>query len=333
MGLFFIIRNNAMPENDNEEKPQTIAQRLISNLQPAEAKVESADEEIQIDDSGVIDKTDDSKYEDSLVTEELAEALHLSKSLIGKPLKEAGKSIKETYSWANENNKKLIQLETKLSNIEGQLSTKQVKEAETAANLETKNQLGKMPDPLEKPEEFAEWLEKRDEIKEQKMLKVFEEKTKGIVKSFDDNPKLKQAEEIAAQNTWNQINESIQTNLPKDMKADDVLNAFFENNPEEDLYIKVGDQKISIYDGKPRKFVADVLTWLKSQSYDSLKNQKDSDVIKKIQKKTKENLEKISSRTVLKTNVTTRKEGDEKPESIGRRLADKLQASQRLKVG
>jgi hypothetical protein len=117
------------------------------------------------------------------------------------------------------------------------------------------------------------------------------------------------------------------------MKADDVLNAFFENNPEEDLYIKVGDQKISIYDGKPRKFVADVLTWLKSQSYDSLKNQKDSDVIKKIQKKTKENLEKISSRTVLKTNVTTRKEGDEKPESIGRRLADKLQASQRLKVG
>jgi hypothetical protein len=320
-----------MPEIDNEEKPQTIVQRLTSSLKPAEAKVETTEEEIKIEESED-DIQPDTKIENSLVTEELATAMNLPKGMIGKPLSDVGKSYRESLSWANSNNQKLISLEAKLSTLEGQLSTKQVKEAEAAANLETKNQLGKMPDPIEKPDEFAEWLEKRDQIKEQKMLKVFEEKTQGIVKSFDDNPKLKQAEEIAAQNTWNTINKNIQSSLPKDMKAEDVLNAFFENNPEEDLYIKVGDQKISIYDGKPRKFVADVLTWLKSQSYDSLKNQKESDVIKKIQKKTKENLEKVGSRTILKTSVTTRKE-EEKPETISGRLAARLKTSQRLRAG
>ena len=320
-----------MAKVDNEQSAQTIAQRLTSNLKPAEAKVETTEEEIEIEESEDNIQTD-TKIENSLVTEELATAMNLPKGMIGKPLSEVGKSYRESLSWANSNNQKLISLETKLSALEGQLSTKQVKEAETAANLETKNQLGKMPDPIEKPEEFAEWLEKRDQIKEQKMLKVFEEKTQGIVKSFDDNPKLKQAEEIAAQNTWNTINKNIQSSLPKDMEAEDVLNAFFENNPEEDMYIKVGDQKISIYDGKPRKFVADVLTWLKSQSYDSLKNQKESDVIKKIQKKTKENLEKVGSKVKLKTDVTTRQE-EEKPESIAGRLVTKLKASQRLRAG
>ena len=64
-----------MAKVDNEQSAQTIAQRLTSNLKPAEAKVETTEEEIEIEESEDNIQTD-TKIENSLVTEELATAMN-----------------------------------------------------------------------------------------------------------------------------------------------------------------------------------------------------------------------------------------------------------------
>jgi hypothetical protein len=323
-----------MAKVDNEQSAQTIAQRLTSNLKPADAKVETTEEEIEIEESEDNIQTD-TKIENSLVTEELAIAMNLPKGFIGKPLLDVGKSYRSSLSWANDNNKKLIDLEKKLETIQEQLTAKEQTKADETAAAKIESELGEIPDPVEDKAGFNKWMLA---FKAQAILeatKMSETKSNDILKnSLENNPQLKQAEEIAAQNTWKNISDSIQSSIPKDMKAEDVLNAFFEDVDEEDLYIQVGKEKVSIYDGKPKKFVNDVLTWLKSQSYDSLKNQKESDIIKKIQKKTKENLERANPKNSLKTNIINRKpDDDDKKETIAGRLAAKLQASARLRTG
>jgi hypothetical protein len=325
-----------MPD-DNEEKSQSIVKTLITKNTPAQqednSNVDVEEKEVQSDDSSAEGKGEDSKIEDSLVTDELAKLLNLPKGFIGKPLSTVGKSYRESLTWGNENNKKLIDLEAKLTTLEGQLSQTQIKKTEEEANKETAKQLGKSPDPVEHPEEFYTWLEKRDSLMEEKFNKILESKlgtaSKELLKSIDDNPILKQAQEQALERTETIIYQKIQEALPKKdgketIKAGDVIDVWFDYK----YMVEAG-----IYKNRPDKFVRDVLTWLKAQSYDSLKNQKESDIIKKIHKKTKENLEKVS-KTKLPIIINPRKdEKEEEVETIAGKLRAKLERQARLSTG
>lgn len=329
-----------MADTDNG---QSIVKNLITKNTPTQQEEDSnvdvkREEELEVEDSSANGK-DESEIENSLVTEELVKTLNLPKGFIGKPLSEIGKSYRESLSWGNENNKKLIQLETKLQTLEGQLSQSQIKNTEEAATKETEEKLGEAPDPVEDPKGFKAWLSKRDSLIEEKITKILENKldnkSKELLKSVDDNPILKQAQEIAAERTESMIYEKIQEALPKTkdgketMKANDVLDAWFEDN-EEDYAELV---KSGVYKNRPEKLVRDVLTWLKAQSYDSLKNQKESEIIKKIHSKTKENLESLGKKTKTQFQTQPRKTGDEGKETVVSRIVEKLQAQKRLSMG
>ena len=319
-----------MPDTDNS---QSIVKTLIAKNTPAEQskpEEQSTDKEIEIEESEVNDQTDNSKIENSLLTEEFVKALRLPNNFIGKPLKEAGNSNKELYRWANENNKAVLQLKDQVKALSEQLTAREMKEVGKSANEITEEELGKIPNQFDDPSGFAKWLLAFGKQISEEAEKKSEAK---ISKKFEDNPQLKQAEEIAFRKTWDSIAETIQAALPTGLKAAEVLNAFLDDNDQEEMYVTIGDKKISIYDGKPKKFVNDVLRWLKAQSYEDLKNQKESELNKIIHKKTKENLEKLNTKTAIRTNVTTRKDGDEKPETVATRLVAKLQESQRLRAG
>jgi hypothetical protein len=325
-------------EKDTEQKSQSIVKSLIAANTPltkednskSEEEIINNEEEIQSDETSANKgKEDDSKVEDSLITDELAKLMNLPKGFIGQPLSSIGKSYRQSLTWGNENNKKLIQLETKLQTLEGQLSESQIKKTEEAANKETIKQLGKPPDPVNEPEEFSAWLEKRDSIMEEKFTKILEKKSQELLKSVDENPHLKQAQEIALEKSESMVYAKLQEGLPKGMNAEVVLNAWFEDNEED--YKELVES--GVYKNRPQKLVKDVLTWLKAQSYDSLKNQKESDVIKKIHKNTKANLERIGKHTNTIDKFTQTNREEKKPESIAGRIVANLEKNKRVATG
>jgi hypothetical protein len=339
--VFFLFINQGdgnMPElEDTELKPQSIVKNLIAANTPPkggdnpkpEEEIINNEEEIQSDETSAKGKEDESKVEDSLITDELVKLLNLPKGFVGQPLSSIGKSYRQSLTWGNENNKKLIQLETKVQTLEGQLSESQIKKTEQDANKETTKQLGKPPDPVNEPDEFAAWLEKRDSIMEEKFTKILEKNSQELLKSVDENPHLKQAQEIALEKSESMFYTKLQDGLPKGMSAEDVFNAWFEDNEED--YSELCES--GVYKNRPQKLVKDVLTWLKALSYDSVKNQKESDVIKKIHKNTKANLERIGKHTNAIDKFTQTNREEKKPESIAGRIVASLEKNKRVATG
>lgn len=307
------------------EQPQSVVKTLIQKNQPAPI-VEAVKETPKIEESPVI--VSDDKIEESLVTEELAEEMNLPKGLIGRPLKEVGKSYRESLRWGNDNNQKLIDLETNFRQLEGKISQAEMKSAETAANKETENQLGKAPDPVEDPEGFNKWLDKRDEVIVKRLEKMFEAKAKEISTSVNDNPAIKQAQELAAEQTVKLTTQKLQAFLPDNIDASKLLDAWFEAKEK----IIPDILKSNLYVNHQDEFVQDVIDWYKAQSFDSLKSEKESDLIKKIHKKTKENLEKLGK--TVNENIVSKKTLEEgKPESTAGRLVTQLQRTRKLSAG
>lgn len=320
------------------EETLTTAQRLVKANTPEDTKKvepeneaeEPKEKEIQNEDPPVEqDQDGDSKVEDSLITEELVKVMGLPKGLIGRPLSEVGKSYKESVRWGNENNQELIQLKSRLEQLEGQVTDSQKAKVEKEAQKETEDLLGEIPDTIDDPHGFNEWLKKRDEIVEKKFSKIIEDKLGDVMEKINNNPSLKTAEDLAAKNATKQIVRTLDEQLPEGAGGETLLNAWLDEKAEDyELLAKSG-----YYKNNPKKLTDDILSWYKAQSYDSLKNEKESDIIKKIHTKTKENLNKVSS---TKAKIPTKpKIPDEEREAEGTagRLRAKLEADRKRKAG
>lgn len=285
-----------------EANSGTIASELRKELEPVEQEDAKANPDKETE-KETEEKTpsaksqDDEGIEESLVTAELAEAMNLPKGLIGKPLSQVGESYRKATGEISDTHKRLKDLETNYAALEGQISQAQIKKTEQEANKEVTTEFGKAPDPVDDPDGFQLWLEKRDEI----MLEKFQ----GILKEkLENDPNIKISKELAAERTEQGTILKLQNGLPKDVEASKVLDAWFEDNQEE--YAEA--LQSGRYLNKLDKFVKDVVNWYKAQSFDSLKGEKESDIIKKIHKKTKENLEALGK--VTKTNLHTSPRGN-----------------------
>jgi len=316
-----------------EQEVTSVTERLIAKNQPA-AKVEAkadeniSEEEIHSEEQSTeenISQESSTQNDTSLVTKELAESLGIPKGFIGKPLSEVGKSYRASLKEMNENNQRLIQLETNFNELKGQLTQQQAQKAEAQAAAQVKDELGPMPSSFDEPEKFAAWLEKRDEIREAKILKAIEDSGKKLSDSFKNDPTLKQAQELAAKETEKVTLSLLQEGLPKEVDAGKVIDAWFEENKDD--YQKLVDS--GIYLNKPEKFARDVVNWYKALSFDDLKNKKESDIMKKIHQKTKENLQKAAQS--VKVTTPHRQEEKEEPDTVTSRLVRKAIRGRALK--
>jgi hypothetical protein len=335
-----------MTDASIEEKPLSTAARLVEKNSPEqtvkdetqdESKVKSEDKtkdetnvksetksekEIQDESSSVTSNQDDeTDIEDSLVTEELAKVMGLPKGFIGQPLWQVGESYRNSLREQNNNNQELIQLRTSLDELKQQVTQTQVKKSEEDANKEMVDKIGVPPNPFDEPDGFAKWLEKRDTLIETKLTKIIEKKTGELEKSFNENPDLKQARQLALKSTEKNIISIIKDGLPDDKKADasGVLDQWLKDN-EEDYEAMV---QSGLYKAKPERLAKDVLTWFKAQSFDDLKSKKDSDIIKEVHKKTKQNIKEMSKVKQQEENRKDRNEPD-KPDTTASRILEKL---------
>ena len=246
--------------------------------------VKFSEEEILAAESNQSTATDES-IGDTEITEEIAEILGLPKTFIGKPLRDAGKSYKETVKWENENNKQIKELKSTVEALVSKLSNKELNQLDKEASSEAADVI---PDPTIEPEEFAKWLQKRDDLF---MTKVLDK--------IGEDPSIKATRDMALKQMEIEAMNTLQNGLPDDVDAQDVMDKWFEDNKDD--YQDMVDAKL--YKNKPAKLVKDVLTWYKANSYDSLKNMKESDIKKQVHKKTVENLKAKGNRT--KTNYSS----------------------------
>jgi len=324
----------------DQGQSSSIVKNLVQRNMPAQSEAQAENEnvpdsEIHNEEQSTeenISQESSTQSETSVVTKELAENLGIPKGFIGRPLSEVGKSYRASLTEmnenhqrlitleANENHQRLITLETNFNELKGQITKKEAAIAEAQATAQVKNELGPMPNSFDEPEKFAAWLEKRDEIREAKILKAIEDSNKKLSDNFKNDPTMLQAQELAAKETEKITLSLLQEGLPKEVKASDLLDAWFDAN-KEDYFLLV---KSGIYLNKPEKFVRDVLNWHNALSYDALKNKKESDILKQIHKKTKENLEKVGKVSKTFMSSQPRNEEGEKPKSISSKIAEKL---------
>lgn len=313
--------------NENGATP-TPVQNLLTGLRKDEqSNLLEVKEEIEVEEEAGDSQASD-EIKDSLVTEELAEMMKLPKGFIGKPLSQIGASYKESVRWANTSHEKLTRLETEVNTLKSQLTASETKKIEEQATRDTKTALGNVPDPTTEPDEFAKWIEKRDELIEARILKALDKKSLELAKSIEENPHIKLVQEQAIERAEAFVYSQLKEQLPKEMKVEDVLNSWIEAN-EDDYEDMV---KKGVYKENPRRLVKDVLTWLKAVSYDSLKNKKDSETTKEIHKRTKSNLEKAIPKKFTPTLIN-RKEEKEGGDTVASRIANKLRRQQGLAPG
>ena len=311
-----------------DEKSNSIVKSLTNSLKENAAKAKTNEEDIK--DEEIVNETptekEEEEIENTIVDDDLLKALDLPKFFLGKKLSEVGKSYKESVKWDNENHQKLSKLESEILSLKEVLTQKQQNQAEEDALKQTERELGEIPDPIEDRNGFNKWLLNFKRSVFDEASKTAKENSEKLLKAL---PEITQARELAAQQTWNTVTNMLQDNLSDKVKAKDVLDAWFEEN-EEDFALL---QQSGIYKNKPEKFVKHILDWVKAQSYDSLKNQKESDFIKKVHKQTKENLESIGKKTKVDSKVSKRSdELEDEPETMAGKIVRSLQKSKGLRV-
>lgn len=113
--------------------------------------------------------------EPEILTEEDVKEMGLGKGFVGKPIS----ILKDVY---REQNKQFTQMKMTVSDIQKQfedfkkvdLTQKEMKEVQEKVD----EKLPEMPDPMDDPEGFKVWQQKRDDLLESKIIKKFESKLK-----------------------------------------------------------------------------------------------------------------------------------------------------------
>lgn len=290
--------------NGKDQNSESIVDKLA-----LKAEEENQESEIEnLEDQEQEEQQEDNSLASSEITEELAKVLGLPDSFVGKPLSEAGKSYKNTVTWESKNNRLIKNLEAKID----ELSNSQKDKIEKQADKETTSELGEMPDPVTDSVGFRSWLQKRDD----KIL----DKARAFL---DENPTLKQSQEMAAREMERLTREGIKDKLPEDVNVDEIIEAWLAEN-ENDYQDML---KSGMYNHKPQRLVKDVVNWYKANSFDSLKDTKESDINKEIHKKVKENLLNKSKSAPHSQSVKPKKE---EPQTAIDRLAEKAMREARM---
>ena len=315
-------------DKNADEKSNSIVKNLTNSLKEDAAKAKANEEDIKDEEivNEPLTEKKEEEIENTIVDDDLLKALDLPKFFLGKKLSEVGKSYKETVKWDNENHQKLSKLESEILSLKEVLTQKQQNQAEEDALRQTEKELGEIPDPIVDRAGFNKWLLNFRKSVFDEASKTAKENSEKLLK---DSPEITQARELAVQQTWNTVTNMLQDNLRDKVKAKDVLNLWFEAKGED---FKRLDES-GIYYKRPDKLVNDILDWVKAQSYDSLKNQKESDFIKKVHKQTKENLESIGKKTKVDSKVSKRSdELEDEPETMAGKIVRNLQKSKGLRV-
>lgn len=269
-----------------EEK--SVYDEILEENQDESSKTKKEDSEEESEESETDEKAQTD--EERKITKEDLKELGLSKTFLGKPYEKTLKTVVvQLGKWNTQQSQKLSALEKEFGDLKVKLTPKEKQEVKE----EVEDKLPEMPDPFEKPKEFKEWLDKRDQLTTKALRKEFEDKlkeqdTRGKVGEFE-------AKENSAL-LWEKVDEGLQTLLGDEFKpeiTDQILKEFGEYLDEmEEEDFKTFD---SVYHKKPVKLAAEVLRWYKAELYDRAKNPKKTE--KKETKEThKEKVDRLKNK-------------------------------------
>jgi len=119
-------------------------------------------------------ESNEGQTQDRKMNEEDLVRLGLSETFLGKPYHETLESqIKEKDKWNRQLSMKLVEFEKKLGEFD--LTPKQINTVKENVKENVDDKLPEMPDPLDDPEAFRVWLEKRDELTRKEFRKELDQ--------------------------------------------------------------------------------------------------------------------------------------------------------------
>lgn len=206
------------------------------------------------------------------ITEEYAKQNGLPKGFIGKHWSELGSAYLNVLKLADKASQANKSLEKRLSDMEQKLTVKEAATVEAKTEHAIDVQIGEAPEPMEfdttaeYKKALSKWMDKRDEIREKKLVEALEKK---LGSRYD--PKLKTLEDQRSEelktkyeNTFmkdftdgisNIHNGEIPEGLDFEQIKDSWLKEVSEEYTEEELTV--------LYGGKPSRMAKDIVKFYK----------------------------------------------------------------------
>lgn len=255
----------------SEQANSTLMQDLLDGSQTDQAeekeeKVETAEVE-----------TDQSKV--ATVTAEFAEEAGLPKWMIGKPMKEVSKAIRNLNAGFTQKSQALSELGKKVEQLEKTIMSQVTTKAE---KKEAQDVIDDIPDPVLDHNAFNRWLEQRDKRKETEI-----EKKIGDMFESKFGSQLKTVEEYTNKQREIQIMTTIADSVGEDVDINELI---LEWGTE---YGVVGnDDEIKSWFARPQQMAKSVIAFHKAKRFEELSRkdakEKGDEAVKKVKQAIRE---------------------------------------------
>lgn len=238
---------------------------------------------------------------DGLITEEIAKQYGLSKTFIGKPLIEGIKSYSELLKLDGKRANEIAELRKQVEALK--VTPKEQQKAEQ----QTENELGDMPDPLDDPKGFSDWMKRRDEI-------LLENAEKRIEAKYKD--KFETAEQVSTESLMNKTFQLVQTGLPEDEDVQAVIADYMEENKEyyQEL-IEMGRGRT------PEQISREILKDYKAKMYDKQSKLTQEEIEQKASEKAQSELLKKTKNTKV-SNMNTNQRETKRDSEVSKLVAE-----------
>ena len=271
-------------ETINEIENENQSDNLESNQEPEVKQPETQESE-----------------SDGLITEEIAKQYGLSKTFIGKPLIEGIKSYSELLKLDGKRANEIAELRKQVEALK--VTPKEQQKAEQ----QTENELGDMPDPLDDPKGFSDWMKRRDEI-------LLENAEKRIEAKYKD--KFETAEQVSTESLMNKTFQLVQTGLPEDEDVQAVIADYMEENKEyyQEL-IEMGRGRT------PEQISREILKDYKAKMYDKQSKLTQEEIEQKASEKAQSELLKKTKNTKV-SNMNTNQRETKRDSEVSKLVAE-----------
>ena len=261
---------------------KTVTQELIEDIEGNES------ENLQNEETGKIEQKEEIQKEESesVISEEMVKELGLSNSFIGKPIKELGKSYVELLKLEGKRGNDIADLRNQVNVLQEQATKKEEKKAIE----ETKDEFGEMPDPIDDPQAYKDWMKsfKKNLISEMK---------EEILKEL--SPALKRTEHLSTKEMIGDTIELIQKGLPDGENAEEVLKEYIAENKE---YF---EELLSSGKGRtPQSLAKETIKDFKAKQFDKQNKLTDEEIKQIASDKAREQLVK-KNETTKSSNLNT----------------------------
>lgn len=271
-------------ETINEIENENQSDNLESNQEPEVKQPETQESE-----------------SDGLITEEIAKQYGLSKTFIGKPLIEGIKSYSELLKLDGKRANEIAELRKQVEALK--VTPKEQQKAEQ----QTENELGDMPDPLDDPKGFSDWMKRRDEI-------LLENAEKRIEAKYKD--KFETAEQVSTESLMNKTFQLVQTGLPEDEDVQAVIADYMEEN--KDYY----QELIEMGRGRtPEQISREILKDYKAKMYDKQSKLTQEEIEQKASEKAQSELLKKTKNTKV-SNMNTNQRETKRDSEVSKLVAE-----------